>query len=187
MKPPRTRVYFGYALQGYYINRGMWSGNEPQGELAALLNGAEPQIDSTGGATFYLSLDQLRALQHHILHAPVEVQFASGQSRGQALRRLREAIEQLEFPRVAPGPHRGPAGGAPVTRAQARQASSGNRKVRASSSRAPVPFVSLQAPVGDPAKVRSFEEHVMKTLRDFVDFTQSSAYMDASETTRGDR
>lgn len=159
-----TWVTFGHALQSFYTSRGMWAANRPRGELAKIVRGAVIDVQPCGNVKFRMTLDQIQALRRDVRDAPFVP--VGGQAMGQIERRLREAAVRLgatssSIPKRSIQP---PAGGAVRPRAGQR-----------SRPPAPTPFEPLQAPAAGAAKER-FEERCMRTLREFVVFTQSSAY-----------
>lgn len=160
--PAPLHVYIGTNLQALYAHRGMWSNGAPQGVLVGMLGPWVPFLSNNYRQAFYVSTDQLAALWRDMCSVPAEV--IGGKQHGQFLRRLREAAKRggLEMSDIlAAQPGSQPALSA-VPAARIKTA-------------APVPFHPLQRPAQGKA-VALFQDHVMRTMREMVDFSQSSAY-----------
>jgi hypothetical protein len=148
------------ALQTFYAARGMWINGQPQGALASML-GPMAWLGTAWASgqrpiSFWASDEQLAALADDL--RSVGPRGLNGAQLAQTLRRLREAAVRsgstlATVPSVRPRETAGET--APAT-----------------------PFEPLRCPPAGKAK-QCFEEHVMRMIRDFVDFTQSSAYTGA--------
>lgn len=139
-------------LRGFYAARGMWANGQPQGALAAMLGARTPWKSATGDS-FFVSSAQLEELKRDLIENgprglnPWQI--------SQSLRRFREAAVRS---------------GAPAGAGRGIERQAASSAVRA------MPFEPLKCPASGKAK-QSFEDHVMRTIRDFIDYSQSSAYM----------
>lgn len=154
--PAPLHVYLSNNMQAFYARRGMWHNGSPQGALQGMLGPVVPFLCNTHRQAFYLTPEQLAALRADLLAIPAT---AMGRhQRAQFLRRLREAASRADL--VLPATDGQPTTAQPTAGA------------------APIPFAPLQAPAHGKAKAL-FQDHVMRTMREFVDFTQGSSYTGA--------
>lgn len=146
-------VYITRSMQALYAVRGMWSNGSPQGALTGMLGEQVPFLSNDYRQAFYVTLEQMAALERDIGTVPAGA--IGHHQRAQFLRRLREAARRgsLDLPAVQ-SCHRGEPAADPCA----------------------VPFQPLVRPTHGKAAAL-FEEHVMRTVRDFIDFTQSSDYL----------
>lgn len=149
--PAPLHVYITRNMQAFYARRGMWRNGSPQGALTGMLGPLVPLLSNDHRQAFYVTAEQLAALAADISRVPEGAM--RGNQRAQFLRRLREAAGRASL----------------VLPAQPGQ------PLRAAASCHTVPFTALQAPTHGKAAAL-FSEHVMRTVRDFVDFTQTTAY-----------
>lgn len=143
------------AMQAFYATRGMWQGGCPQGLLATWLGEQCPWPSSTGAA-YWTTYEGLQSLHDDACAVPPQA-WPSDHQRAQFLRRLRESAMRAGK-------------GAVPTEAVSRP-----NRLRDTAVGAAVPFEPLVCPPAGRQR-KAFEDHVMKTVRDFVDFTQGSAY-----------
>jgi hypothetical protein len=142
------RITISKNMQAHYARRGLWVGGEPIGVLRDMLGRRVDFERPAAAAVFRVSPDQCEALARDIAAQPVYTSFGNLAQRTQFLRRLREAAGM-------------PSGVGAACR----------------SSPAPstvVPF-ELNRPLGGKAE-KAFAEHVMRTVREFVDYTQSGDF-----------
>ena len=165
-------LYIGITtnLQALYARRGMWINGAPQGVLAGMLGPVVPFLSNDDRQVFYVTPDQLAALGQDICSVPI--QAIGGRQRAQFLRRLREAAARggLKIPNIAAA-QQGSQATALATPAGVKTP-------------APVPFHPLLCPPHGKA-LSLFQDHVMRTMREFVDYTQSSAYTGVSHAPLG--
>jgi hypothetical protein len=166
--PAPLYVYISRNMQALYARRGMWCNDAPQGRLAAMLGSVVPFLSNACRQAFYVTPDQLAALWRDMCSVPPEA--IGGHQHGQFLRRLREAalrggldIQQLL---ASEDGTLSPAGPVPAPLAR---------------SAMPAPFLPLQRPTQAKAAAL-FTDHVWRTMRDFVDYSQSSAYLQGDRT-----
>lgn len=162
--PAPLYVFITTNLQTLYARRGMWINGAPQGVLYGMLGQLVPFLSNDYRQTFYVTPDQLAALWRDMCSVPREA--IGGQQQGQFLRRLREAakrggLEMSELLAAPPGSQTGALATVPTARTKTSGAG---------------PFRPLLCPPTGKAKLL-FQEHVMRTVREFVDFTQSSEYL----------
>jgi len=148
-------------MQAHYARRGLWVDGEPIGALREMLGRRVDFERPAAAAVFRVTPDQCEALARDIAAQPVYTSFRNPQQRSQFLRRLREAAGLPRGRNLLPGPANSPglAGGA---------------RLPTPAPQTGVPF-ELARPVGGKAE-KAFAEHVMRTVRDFVDYTQSSDF-----------
>ena len=158
--PVPLYVYITTSMQALYERRGMWR-DGPRGVLAAMLGAPVPVLSNKDRQTFYVTRDQLAALRADAEAMPPQA-WPTYHQRAQFLRRLREA-ELRSGLLVQP------------------QAASAARQIarRAPAAPAPLPF-TWERPEQGPAK-KLLEDHIIKTLRDFVDYSQGAAYTEGAE------
>ena len=145
-------ISIGERMQAHYARRGLWVGGEPIGVLRDMLGRRVDFERPAAAAVFRVTPDQCEALARDSEAQPVFTSFRNPAQRAQFLRRLREA---------AGAPRRGDA-----------------TRPASSALPTPVPF-ELTRPLGGRAE-KAFAEHVMRTMREFVDFTQSSDYTEGN-------
>lgn len=134
-------------MQEHYARRGLWVGGEPIGALRDMLGPRVDYVRPGAPAVFRVTPDQCEALARDIEAQPVHTSFRNVQQRHQFLRRLREAAGLRSWRApLPPSPAPSPA----------------------------IPF-ELSRPLGGKAE-KAFAEHVMRTVREFVDYTQSSDF-----------
>ena len=166
--PASLHVYITTNLQALYSRRGMWINSAPQGVLAGMLGPLSPFLCNDYRQAFYVSPDQLAALWSDMCSVPAEA--IGGKLHGQFLRRLREAakrggLEMSDLLAAQPG-------------SQPAIAAVAAARIKIS---APVPFHPLQCPTHGKS-MALFQDHVMRTMREFVDYTQSSEYLEGAST-----
>lgn len=155
-----SHIRFTPRVQEVCTKHGLWRGDQPQGALAALLMGAKRLVAPQTGHLYYecdtSQVDMLLAFADalHCSLTAAGLSQADGAALAQWRRRIREASG-----RAAPAwrPHPAPATARPPT-----------------SRTATVQLFGL--PPTEPAAKAAYQQHVIKTLRDLVDFSQSSAY-----------
>lgn len=165
--PAPLHVHITSNMQALYARCGMWINGSPQGVLAGMLGPLVPFLSNDERQTFYVSADQLAALWRDMLSVPAEA--VGGCQHAQFLRRLREAARRAgtgiaEILAAQPGAH-------PTL---------GTLQAAAITTAAPVPFHPLLCPSHGKA-MALFQDHVMRTVREFVDYTQSSEYMQGAQ------
>lgn len=159
--PPATPggpyVTLHSAMQAFYARRGMWTGGEPRGLLAVWLGPRCPWKAPTAGAVFWTTPDGLAAMAADAEAAPPQAWHTYHQ-RGQFLRRLREAG------------HR--AGGLTTMH----RASMGSPAAPQPGQSPPRAFDALVCPPAGSRAHAAFVRHVGLTLRELVEFSQTSAW-----------
>lgn len=153
-------------VQAHYARRGLWVGGEPIGALRDMLGRRVDYERPTAAAVFRVTPDQCEALARDIVAQPVYTSFRTSQQRAQFLRRIREAAGMPRGRNLLPVQSNLPERGLPGLARAPRMANP--------TPPAGVPF-ELARPIGGKAE-KAFAEHVMKTVRDFVDYTQSSEF-----------
>ncbi len=166
--PACLYVYITTNLQSLYATRGMWLNGQPQGVLAGMLGPLVPCLSTAHRQAFYVSPDQLAALWRDLCSVPPEV--IGGQRHAQFLRRLREAanrggLEMSDLLDAQPG----------SLPSMASSSAAGRTKTAA-----PVPFHPLRCPSHGKA-LTLFRDHVMRTVREFVDYSQGSEYLQGGQ------
>lgn len=154
----RPWVSLSRGMQALYAARGMWLDGRPQGLLASWLG--ERICDAPwpdGRVEFWITSERLDAMYSDAAMLPAQA-WASGQQRGQFLRRLREAKQRAGAPVTGSGCAASPAPGRPADR------------------QPEAPFDALVIPPAGTRAHRAFVEHTWRTLHDFVTYTQGSAY-----------
>ncbi len=149
-------VTVSVGMQNYFAQQGLWVDGAPCGKLALLLDRRVTPLAPLD-ARFIVTPQQLEELIREV--AVPKPAGVTGQQWAQFLRRLYESKAKP----IYMGPLVNPATGAVLRRSDQGPAA--------------VPFEPLQRPAQGPAKVK-FEDRLMQTLREFVDFTQSSAWID---------
>lgn len=153
--PGTPFINLSTAMQAFYARRGMWLDGKPAGLLATWLGDPCPWKVAYDGVAYWTTHAGLHAIRDDAIAAPLQG-WTSYHQCAQFLRRLREAEAK--------------AGGKPPYATPL----SSTRRVASTTPGAP--FEPLSIPAGDKAR-KAFELHVMTTVREFIDFTQSSAYM----------
>lgn len=150
--PAPLHVFITTRMQALYASRGMWANGAPQGVLAGMLGPLVPYLSNRDRQAFYVTAEQLAALWRDFIALPPAA--VGLHQRAQFLRRLREAgwSVGLDMHTLQTTP------GAPAPTGAAR------------------PFHPLRCPADRKARAL-FQDHVMRTLRDFVDHTQTSSYL----------
>ncbi|MDP1647975.1 MAG: hypothetical protein Q8M01_07225 [Rubrivivax sp.] len=156
--PGMPYVALSSAMQAFYARRGMWAEGLPKGLLAVWLGDRCPWKPPARCVQHWTSCAGLDAMAADAKAAPPQA-WGTGQQKAQFLRRLREAAIRAG---EAAAPPAAPIA-APTAAAAAHRAT------------AAVPF-GLRIPPEGTAARRAFTEHAWRTLHEFVEFTQSSAY-----------
>ena len=147
--PGLPYINLSNGMQAFYARRGMWANGAPRGMLATWLG------DRADETRFYVSYwttkEGLEAMAADACNAPPQA-WPNYHQKAQFLRRLSEAGERagtrsLHLKRRV--------GTAPAT---------------------PAAFTELRVPPEGTRPRQAFEQHVMKTLREFVEYTQGSEY-----------
>lgn len=145
-------------LQSFYARRGMWAAGAPRGLLAVWLGDRCPWRPPAACVQHWTTCAGLTAMAADAENAPPQA-WDTYHQKAQFLRRLREAKVRAGEPPAAPAPHGAAPAAASVPRATA------------------VPFTLRIPPEGTAAR-RAFTERTWRTLHEFVEFTQGSAYAD---------
>lgn len=147
------------AMQAFYARRGMWRDGAPAGMLAQWLGERCPWTGYGPIVAHWIAPGGLDALAADALAAPPQA-WQTYHQRAQFLRRLREAGQRAG---MTPAASIGSA---------AEAAAPGAAVVALPPA---VPFEPLRVPTGGKARA-AFEVHVMRTVRELVEFTQGSMY-----------
>jgi hypothetical protein len=153
-------------MQWFYARRGMWYDDAPAGMLAAWLGERCPWKSPGYTESYWTTPGGLLALYRDARAAPPQAWQTYHQC-AQFLRRLREAAIRAGLP---PDPDCWASGTAPQRPAAQRAPSP--------TSAPAVPF-ELRVPPAGRAR-EAFIRHVADVTRDFVTFTQGSAYTEAA-------
>jgi hypothetical protein len=151
-------------LQAFYVRRGMWADGKPRGLLATWLGEPVPwtvPYAVHGCVAYWTTHEGLAAMRDDAIAAPPQA-WRTYHQRAQFLRRLREAGERA---------------GAPVGQPQPKPPRFGQVAPPAAPGE---PFATLAVPPEGTKARAAFERHVMRTLREFVDYTQGTAYTEES-------
>lgn len=156
--PGMPYIALSDTMQAFYARRGMWRDGAPAGLLANWTGERCPWTPPASTVQHWTTSEGPRAMAADAEAAPPQA-WRTYHQKAQFLRRLRESAEragcrQVEAPAAARTPDR--ASGAP--------------------------FEPLHIPADGTAARRAFVEHVMATVREFVDYTQGSEYAGASLT-----
>lgn len=147
-------------MQAFFERRGMWRAGKPCGVLATWLGERCPWNLPWDAVAHWIVPARLDALIADADGAPIQA-WTSTRQRAQWLRRLREAGVRAGGVRAATAVSARRAGTDPLT-----------------------PLNPLAGPLVIPTDGRArkaFEQHVMTTLREFVVFTQGSAYAEGEQ------
>lgn len=141
------------AMRAFYARRGMWANGAPRGMLALWLGEQLPQ-HCNYYVSFWTTHEGLQAMSADACAAPPQA-WTNHHQRAQFLRRVREAGERAGVPAyMQRQTNRMPRGQVPPA----------------------APFAELSVPPVGTKTREAFERHVMKTLREFVEYSQGSAY-----------
>jgi len=151
--PGAPYIALSTALQCFYARRGMWADGAPRGLLAAWLGGRCPWKPPAASVQHWTTRAGLAAMAADAENAPPQA-WNTYHQKAQFLRRLREAAARSGEPPAAPC-------AAPTAASVPRAAA--------------VPFELHIPPEGTAAR-RAFTEHTWRTLHEFVNYTQGSAY-----------
>ena len=143
-------------MLSFYARRGMWTDDKPAGLLATWLGERCPWKSTGCTVVYWTTHDGLDALAADAESVPPQA-WPTPHQRAQFLRRLREAAIRA-----------GGAGDSP-TRLAAPSTSTPH------AGRA-LPFEPLCIPAEGSRARQAFADHVMRTMREFVDYTQGSEF-----------
>jgi hypothetical protein len=155
--PGLPYIALGAHLQAFYARRGMWADGAPRGLLAVWLGERCPWRPPNGSVQHWTTCAGLEAMAADAEAAPPQA-WQTYHQKAQFLRRLREAAARAGVAPCATVPAAGVA--APPTAGPA----------------ASVPFEPLRIPPEGTRARQAFTEHTWRTLREFVDYSQGSAY-----------
>lgn len=153
----RPHINLSGKLRAFYARRGMWAADRPCGALAQWLGERCPWTAPLGSVAHWTTHEGLVAMAADAIAAPPQA-WATGHQRAQFLRRLKEAGIR--------------AGGA-------RAATQADMPAPEQPTRAGVPFAPLRIPPAGTRAHAAFVEHVGRTLRELVEHSQSSEWIDA--------
>lgn len=148
------------SMQAFYERRGMWVNNEPAGMLATWLGERCPWKAPGCTAVYWTTPDGLSAMAADAAAAPAQA-WTTYHLCAQFLRRLREAAIRAGGTAIAMT-------NSPATRLAA--PSTPTNACRAT------PFEALRIPAEGTRARRALDEHVMRTVREFVDYSLGSEF-----------